>query len=69
MTKEVMQLIDEDTGELNCKVCGAVHFPGRRLDCERQGLWELCSPHCQDEPGKTGWAFLFVCLIVASDFF
>jgi hypothetical protein len=29
MTKEVMQLIDDDTGEMKCQVCGSVHFANR----------------------------------------
>ena len=29
MTKEVMKLIDERTGEMKCSVCGAVHFACR----------------------------------------
>jgi hypothetical protein len=30
MTQEVMQLIDDDTGEMKCKVCGAIHFAVRK---------------------------------------
>jgi hypothetical protein len=30
MSKEVMQLIDGDTGKMKCKVCGAVQFASRK---------------------------------------
>jgi hypothetical protein len=49
MTKEVMNLIDECTGTMQCKIGGAVHIAKRTDDgtYDRESLW--CIHGCRME--------------------
>lgn len=49
MVKEVMNLIDECTGEMQCKVCGSVHIAKREHDGKfpPESLW--CIHGCRFE--------------------
>ncbi len=49
MTKEVMNLIDDCTGQMQCKVCGSVHIAKRNNEgnYDRESLW--CIHGCKLE--------------------
>jgi len=47
MTKKVMKLLDERTGEMECKVCGAIHFANRKAGGHfKYGSWQ-CNNGCK----------------------
>jgi hypothetical protein len=49
MAKKVMKLVDERTGEMVCKVCGAVHFANIKPNSGglyHRGSWQ-CANGCK----------------------
>jgi len=49
MEKEVMSLIDENTGKMKCRICGAVHSANRKPDGEYHEESYWCVHGCRFE--------------------
>ena len=54
MTKKVMKLVDDRTGEMECRICGTTHFASLQSRYDRadfvtryyRGSWQ-CSNGCK----------------------
>jgi hypothetical protein len=50
MGKKVMKLVDSNTGKMECKICGSIHFASMRPNAEgggyRRGSWQ-CDNSCK----------------------